>query len=566
MAEKISILQIGGTNWQEELDLSETLDWHYYSLEQLDQLVTEIEQLESERKQLKYLQLELETILTSLQTSRLDKDAKAEMEKELRSSSAFKNLEAEIKRMSKKIEQSLKFSALVLSDQPYPEDLLPVLDLFKVYEIFYPADGQVPAWLQENLQKRMAQFYDAEKKLEFAYTLSQGLFVGQYGDKVHIDNMEVSPNFSGKVQMQGRKFMVLEGDFGQDYQQLVYYRYNVPYSSGQFLHFFLEHATEATNALQMVIRLIPNGSTNDIGKQWRIDGEALRDQIVLDAPFSGYLFVSILAKGTGKVEIGALHWRYGRNGLGEFILGGERLVDSHLQEVFTYFDPADFKPPLCVYFSGFRTAEGFEGFWMMKGLKTPYMLICDPRLDGGAFYLGSQELEEKIQNKIQEKLDFLGFDSSQLILSGMSMGTFGASYYGAKLKPHGIVISKPLLNLGDMALAEHLNRPGGFPTSLDLLLSNYGSMNQETAEQLNNRFWDAMVPNVYDTTKFAIAYMKEDDYDATAFEKLVRSSKETGATILGRGYSGRHLDGTDATSNWFIKQYQDILKKDFERE
>lgn len=566
MAEKISILQIGGTNWQEELDLSETLDWHYYSLEQLDQLVTEIEQLESERKQLKNLQLELETILISFQTSRLDKDAKAEMEKELRSSSAFKNLEAEIKRMSKKIEQSLKFSALVLSDLSYPEKLAPVLELFKVYEIFYPADGQAPAWLQDNLQKRMAQSYDADRKSEFAYTLSQGLFVGQYGDKVHIDNIEVSPNFSGKVQLQGRKFMVLEGDFGQDYQQLVHYRYNVPYSSGQFLHLFLEHTTEESNSLKMAIYLFPEGSTNEVGKQWRIDGEALRDQIVLDAPFSGHLFVSILAKGTGKVEIGALHWRFGRNGLGEFILGGERLVDSHLQEVFTYFDPADFKPPLCVYFSGFRTAEGFEGFWMMKGLKTPYMLICDPRLDGGAFYLGSQELEEKIQNKIQEKLDFLGFDSSQLILSGMSMGTFGASYYGAKLKPHGIVISKPLLNLGDMALGEHLNRPGGFPTSLDLLLSNYGSMNQETAEQLNNRFWEAMVPNVYDTTKFAIAYMKEDDYDATAFEKLVRSSKETGATILGRGYSGRHLDGTEATSNWFIKQYQDILKKDFGRE
>ncbi len=566
MKKKISILQIGDANWQEEFNLPDKLDWHYYSLEQLDDLLAEMAQLENDRKRVKYLQLELETIISSLYTSQMDKDATVEMEKELRSSLAFKNLEAEIKRMSKKIEQSLKFSALVLSDQPYPEDLLPVLDLFKVYEIFYPTGGQAPAWLQDNLQKRMAQSYDADRKSEFAYTLSQGLFVGQYGDKVHIDNIEVSPNFSGKVQLQGRKFMVLEGDFGQDYQQLVHYRYNVPYSSGQFLHLFLEHATEATNALQMVIRLIPDGSTNDIGKQWRIDGEALRDQIVLDAPFSGYLFVSILAKGTGKVEIGALHSRFGRNGLGEFILGGERLVDSHLQEVFTYFDPADFKPPLCVYFSGFRTAEGFEGFWMMKGLKTPYMLICDPRLDGGAFYLGSQELEEKIQNKIQEKLDFLGFDSSQLILSGMSMGTFGASYYGAKLKPHGIVISKPLLSLGDMALSEHLNRPGGFPTSLDLLLSNYGSMNQETAEQLNNRFWEAMVPNVYDTTKFAIAYMKEDDYDTTAFEKLVRSSRVTGATILGRGYSGRHLDGTDATTNWFIKQYKDILKKDFERE
>ena len=30
-----------------------------------------------------------------------------------------------------------------------------------------------------------------------------------------------------------------------------------------------------------------------------------------------------------------------------------------------YFNPGDLKPPLAVYFSGYRSAEGFEGRGMM---------------------------------------------------------------------------------------------------------------------------------------------------------------------------------------------------------
>ena len=32
------------------------------------------------------------------------------------------------------------------------------------------------------------------------------------------------------------------------------------------------------------------------------------------------------------------------------------------------------KPPLNVYFSGYRTAEGFEGYYMMKRMNAPFYL------------------------------------------------------------------------------------------------------------------------------------------------------------------------------------------------
>lgn len=43
------------------------------------------------------------------------------------------------------------------------------------------------------------------------------------------------------------------------------------------------------------------------------------------------------------------------------------------------------KPPLNVYFSGYRTAEGFEGYYMMKRMNAPFLLIGDPRVEGGSF-------------------------------------------------------------------------------------------------------------------------------------------------------------------------------------
>ena len=98
------------------------------------------------------------------------------------------------------------------------------------------------------------------------------------------------------------------------------------------------------------------------------------------------------------------------------------------------------KPPLNVYFSGYKTQEGFEGFNMMRKMGAPFLLVAESRLEGGAFYLGDDEYEKFITTGIQDCLNQLGFDRSQLILSGLSMGTFGALYNGCKLQPHAIII------------------------------------------------------------------------------------------------------------------------------
>ena len=50
-----------------------------------------------------------------------------------------------------------------------------------------------------------------------------------------------------------------------------------------------------------------------------------------------------------------------------------------ISKIYT-FHPGDLKPPLNVYFSGYRTAEGFEGYFMMKRMNAPATALV-----GGAF-------------------------------------------------------------------------------------------------------------------------------------------------------------------------------------
>lgn len=266
------------------------------------------------------------------------------------------------------------------------------------------------------------------------------------------------------------------------------------------------------------------------------------------------------------MKFGAFHWRYSRTGLGRFVLGGKRFVDSKRQEIFYYFNPGDMKPPLNVYFSGFRGAEGFEGYFIMKSKRAPFLLIADPRLEGGCFYLGTEEYENNVKQAIQESLDYLGFSGEQLILSGISMGAFGALYYAAHFNPHAVIIGKPFTNLGDTVAGLKLVRPDEFETSGDMIRNVVGEANEEAREEFNQRFWNVFNQTKFLRTQFAIVYMEQDDYDRHAIGRIIDYLAEEDIHVRAKGYEGRHSDNNRAINRWFNSQYQKILTEDFGRD
>ena len=59
--------------------------------------------------------------------------------------------------------------------------------------------------------------------------------------------------------------------------------------------------------------------------------------------------------------------------------------------------------------------------------------------------------------------------------------------------------------------------------------------------------------------------MIEDDYDTNAYQTLLSHLQSEGVQVYGKGIHGRHNDNTYAIVNWFVNQYEKVLKEDFFR-
>ncbi len=122
------------------------------------------------------------------------------------------------------------------------------------------------------------------------------------------------------------------------------------------------------------------------------------------------------------------------------------------------------------------------------------------------------------------------------------------------------------MNIGDIASNEELVRPGGFPTSLDILRSLSGSLSEEGVEILNQRFWASFEKSDFSNTRFIISYMKNDDYDKNAYPNIITALSDKDSAVIGKGIPGRHNDNSQAINQWFINQYNRILVETYGRE
>ncbi|USS84994.1 accessory Sec system protein Asp2 [Fructilactobacillus myrtifloralis] len=308
-----------------------------------------------------------------------------------------------------------------------------------------------------------------------------------------------------------------------------------------------------------------NAQTKQVIKTIFLTGDQLEHSLdVIGNEVPSFFQALLYGKGQGHVQVGDLHVRRSRGPYGEMMPNDVVLQDQALHgNVGIYFDAGDLKPPLNVYFAGYRTKEGYEGRRMMENFGAPFLLISDWRLEGGAFYLGDEEFEAQIVSIIQEKLHALDFKPSDLILAGMSMGTFGALYYGARLNPAGIVLGKPLAELGTIAQNGRVKRPNDFRTSEDMQLYFEPDLSDTSSHDLDQRFWKNLENGHLQNTTLAIAYMFQDDYNRDAYQGIRQRFVQLNPTgkLLAKGFEGRHNDQTLPIVTWFQRQYWYLLSQ-----
>lgn len=462
-----------------------------------------------------------------------------------------------------------EFDVAILDREITENELDFLVRSLRAYTLFItegvPLENNSPT--RELLMRKKGKRISAEELRTLIEEELPDYFPGSYGEKFNLCDLSVAQGFRGKIAWRGYEGVDLLGDFGDEMTQAVFWRYNIPIEKNQPIDFWLEYAKDDSVEVSLEIRVLyfSYGAAPRSIKTWTFSEKDLEGVVCVENPFGsvGRMYASLRAKGKGRLSVTALHDRYSRRGKGVFLPGGQRRVTSDREEIFYYFDPGNFKPPMNVYFSGYRTREGFEGYNMLRKLGHPFLLIAESRLVGGAFYIGSEEYENILERIILDHMEELGFRRSDVILSGISGGSYGALYYGCRIRPHTILTGKPLASIGDIAGNERLNRPGEFPTSLDMLHKYCGSLDRDSVSRLNDRFWNTFDQVEWDGTQFAAAYMIEDDYDCTAYKKLQSHLIGTNVRIYGKGIHGRHNDNTAGIVSWFVKQYHRVIEDYF---
>lgn len=458
------------------------------------------------------------------------------------------------------------YDIVFLDRTPLQEELEPLYRGTKAYCLFVTdgvrLEGEVKDYFERKKGKRIA---DARVP-EFLRQEARFFYPKPYGEKFQLRNIAIAQGFSGSVKWNGDYSVELQGDFGEELRQIVYWRNNIPAAQGQMLDLWLEFRKSPEVELSLSVTKFAVGSISDVIGSWEFGEEELNQVIRIDSQESeGRLFVSLRAKGWGRLQVIALHDRHSRGEYGYFLPGGERYVTSNREEIFCYYNPGDRKPPLNVYFSGYKTKQGFEGYYLMEGMGAPYLLVAEPRLEGGSFYMGDGEYERMMVDVIQHYMEELGFSSEQVVMAGLSMGTYGAMYYSCDIRPHAIILGKPLASVGSIAGNLRLHRPGSFDTSLDVLRYIGGDTDEGAIQKVNDRFWDKFDAVDWEGVKFIVAYMIEDDYDSDAYDTLLSHLDSIGVQVYGKGLHGRHNDDTGGIVSWFSSQYSKILREDFAR-
>lgn len=454
----------------------------------------------------------------------------------------------------------------VLVEAPYSKNLMRVIkSVAAPFNLYIKGAYYSQYEADETIKRNFALPVNADDEAHYIEKLKTICYNGQYGDKIGVEAWELHPMSEVQSKFLGNKWLYCEGDFGTEFLPVASLSKLLYYERNHALELWPEFKVEGVE-LEYTFRVYKGGTVETLMETFTVLSSAFNEPIIRPMMTEdGYVAVSVKAKGKGKLSLGVIHRRWSRLEFGEFLPGGKRYSDDNRDEFIYLFHPGDMKPPLNVYFSGYRPAEGFEGYFMMQKLGAPFILIGDPRIEGGSFYLGSDQYEAMIEKVIKDALEYLNFNEHELILSGLSMGSFGAIYYGAKLNPSAVIVGKPLVNVGTIGANMKLLRPEEFGTALDVLLTNTGGTSEAHVKKLNDKFWDTFEHHDIEKTTFAICYMEDDDYDLFAFDELLEVLSRHHAKVISRGIPGRHNDDSPTINNWFINFYKILMQSKFGR-
>ena len=102
-------------------------------------------------------------------------------------------------------------------------------------------------------------------------------FPTSYGEKYEPNNLSVSDGFTGTIKWNGKCSVDLEGEYGDEYVQVAFWRNNIPIEKNQCIDLWLEYDKTEDVHIELRVVQFKAGSLSEIQKAWKFNEEKLKN-------------------------------------------------------------------------------------------------------------------------------------------------------------------------------------------------------------------------------------------------------------------------------------------------
>ena len=160
------------------------------------------------------------------------------------------------------------YDVCVLNRCVNKEEAYILLKKIRAYTMFVLDSVELKGWTKWIYVSRMAKYVDVNSLQTFIDKDIQLFYSYTYGEKFVPQTLSISQSFKGSVFWDGFSGVELDGDYGDDFYQIAYWRYNIPLFKGQTLDLWLEYEKDESVSIELKIEQFEGGSLSSLQNRW----------------------------------------------------------------------------------------------------------------------------------------------------------------------------------------------------------------------------------------------------------------------------------------------------------
>lgn len=174
------------------------------------------------------------------------------------------------------------YDVCVLNRCVNKEEAYILLKKIRAYTLFLLDDVDVDQWTTWICTSRRARVLDIQTLQEFVNDDIKLFFSSGYGEKFNALSLSISQNFNGSISWNGYNGVLLDGEYGDNFYQIAYWKMNVPLFNEQVIDFWLEYEKDPSVSIQLKIEQFQSGSISTVQNQWVFNERDLESVVSIE--------------------------------------------------------------------------------------------------------------------------------------------------------------------------------------------------------------------------------------------------------------------------------------------